>query len=148
VPVIRGAALEFATLPGRQAADPFVAGRAQTITGSADSSVRVVRIAPGPRTPHRHPRSSEVVYVAAGTGVAWEDGRRTDVAAGDLVAIPRGVPHATVAGDDGLLLVCFFPDPDLASNLEELPEPQIEITARSRPGSAPDPASPVPPTGS
>ena len=129
MPVIRGAALEFATLPGRQSADPFAAGHAPASTGGADSSVRVVRIAPGPRTPHRHPRSSEVVYVAAGAGVAWEDGRRTDVAAGDLVAIPRGVPHATVAGDNGLLLVCFFPDPDLASNLEELPAPRIALEA-------------------
>jgi quercetin dioxygenase-like cupin family protein len=69
-----------------------------------------------------------VVYIAAGAGVAWEDGRRTNVAAGDLIAIPRGVPHATVAGDDGLLLVCFFPDSDLRSNLEELPAPQITVT--------------------
>lgn len=121
MPVIRGAALEFAALHGRQSADPLARGP------STDSSVRVVRIAPGPRTPHRHPRSSEVVYVAAGTGVAWEDGRRTSVAAGDLVAIPVGVPHATIAGEDGLLLVCFFPDPDLRSNLEELLAPQIQI---------------------
>jgi quercetin dioxygenase-like cupin family protein len=122
MPVIRGAALEFATFPGRQSADPLAGGP------STGSSVRVVRIAPGPRTPHRHPRSSEVVYVVQGAGVAWEDGRRTDVAAGDLVAIPRGVPHATVAGAGGLLLVCFFPDPDLPSNLEELPTPQITFT--------------------
>lgn len=142
MPVIRGAALQFADLPGRQSADPL-----HLATGIADSSVRVVRIAPGPRTPHRHPHTSEVVYVVAGSGVAWEDGRRTSVTAGDLVAIPCGVPHATVAGEDGLLLVCFFPDPDLGSNIEELPAPQI-TAARSRPGSAPDPASPAPPTGS
>jgi quercetin dioxygenase-like cupin family protein len=119
MPVIRGAGLEFADFPGRQTADPLAHGP------STEGSVRVVRIAPGPRTPHRHPRSSEVVYVVAGTGVAWEDGQRTSVAAGDLVAIPRGVPHATVAGESGLLLVCFFPDPDLRSNLEELFAPQI-----------------------
>jgi quercetin dioxygenase-like cupin family protein len=142
VPVIRSTALAFADFPGRQSADPL-----HLTTGVEDSSVRVVRIAPGPRTPHRHPRTSEVVYVAAGSGVAWEDGRRSTVTAGDLVAIPRGVPHATVAGEGGLLLVCFFPDPDLASNIEELPAPQITGT-QSRPGSAPAPGSPAPPTGS
>jgi quercetin dioxygenase-like cupin family protein len=142
MPVVRSAALEFTQLSGRQSADPLPRGLL------TDSSVRVVRVPPGPRTPHRHPGSSEVVYVVAGTGVAWEDGQRTSVAAGDVVAIPRGVPHATVAGESGLLLVCFFPDPDLGSNLEELLAPQIDLTARSRPGSAPDPASPAPPTGS
>lgn len=120
MPVIRSSALEFTRLRGRRSADPLAPGLID------DSSVRVVRIAPGPRTPHRHPHTSEVVYVVAGAGVAWEDGRRTDVAAGDLLAIPRGVPHATVAGHDGLLLVCFFPHPDLAGNIEELTAPQLE----------------------
>ena len=96
--------------------------------------MRVVRIAPGPRTPHRHPHSSEVVYVAAGAGVAWEDGRRTAVAAGDLLAIARGVPHATVAGDGGLLLVCFFPHPDLTGNIEELTGPPINRAPHRRGG--------------
>jgi quercetin dioxygenase-like cupin family protein len=120
MPVIHSAAFAFTQLPGRESADPL------THRPAADSSVRIVRIAPGPRTPHRHPRSSEVVYVVAGTGVAWEDGQRTAVAAGDLVAIPRGVPHATIAGTGGLLLVCFFPHPDLAGNIEELAAPRIE----------------------
>lgn len=108
----------FAQLAGRLSANPFP-------DLLNDTTVRVVRVPPGPRTPHRHPRSSEIVYVAQGGGTAWEDGRRTDVTAGDLLAIPPGVPHATVAGDDGLLLVCFFPDADLASNLEELSEPLV-----------------------
>ena len=68
-----------------------------------------------------------MIYVVEGTGVAWEDGRRTSVAAGDVVAIAAGVPHATVAGEGGLLLVCFFPDPDLRSNVEELLAPQIDL---------------------
>ena len=122
MPVISAADLEFHGLPGRRSADPFP-GLLR------DSTARIVRIPPGPRTPHRHPRSSELVYVAEGTGTAWEAGYRSEVAAGDLLAIPAGVPHATVASDDGLLLVCFFPDPDLAGNLEELAEPTI-----SRPG--------------
>jgi quercetin dioxygenase-like cupin family protein len=46
------------------------------------------------------------------------------VVAGDLVLIPPGVPHATVCtGRSDLVLVCFFPHPDLARNLEELAGP-------------------------
>lgn len=117
MPVIRSSDVTFAQLPGRWSANPFPA--------MADSTARLVRIPPGPRTPHRHPRSSELVYVAEGSGTAWEHGERSDVAAGDLLCIPAGVPHATVAGAEGLLLICFFPDPDLTNNLEELPGPVL-----------------------
>ena len=120
MPVIPRAAQSFAQLPGRETADPLAGGP------DVDASVRVVRIAPGPRTPHRHPFSAEVFYVVAGTGVAWEDGQRTPVTAGDVVVLPRGVPHATVAGEEGMVLVCFFPHPDLRGNTEELAEPRID----------------------
>jgi quercetin dioxygenase-like cupin family protein len=114
VTVRRGGDLDFHELPGRRSADPFAGGEAPL-------SVRVVRIAPGvDRSPHRHPHSCEVVYVAEGSGTMWRDGTTTDLAAGDLVLIPAGVPHATIATGGELRLVCFFPHPDLARNTEEL----------------------------
>lgn len=118
MPVIQSAALEFKDLPGRLSADP--------LAGGADHpySVRVVRIPPGPRTPHVHPRSDEVTYVADGNGTAWEADQPTEVGPGDLLLIPRGVPHATVAHESGLVLVCFFPAGDLRSNVIELGEPE------------------------
>ena len=86
--------------------------------------MRVVRIPPGPRTPHRHPHSDEVVYVVEGEGRAWEGDEVTPVRAGDVFVVPAGVPHATVCtGPSELVLVCFFPRPDLSTNLEELPGP-------------------------
>ena len=118
MPVVRAADLHFVDLPGRASADPL-AGR-----GSA-GSVRIVRIAPGPRTPHVHPVSEETAYVVEGTGTAWEDDRPTHVGPGDLLLVPVGVPHATVAdGPNDLVLVCFFPHPDLAANVQELSGPQ------------------------
>lgn len=124
MPVVSTASLRFAELPGRASADPLP-------TGTRDAgSVRLVRIEPGAvRTPHRHPRSAEVIYVAAGAGYAWEDGVTTPVASGDLVVVATGVPHATVPGPSGLTLVCFFPDPDLASNREELDHPLLHPPA-------------------
>jgi quercetin dioxygenase-like cupin family protein len=110
--------LDFAQLPGRLSADPLPPGL------DVGASARIVYIAPGPRTPHVHPLSAEVVYVAAGTGTAWEDDVATRVGEGDLVVIPPGVPHATVAsGTSDLVLVCFFPHPDLAANIQELTGP-------------------------
>lgn len=110
--VVARADLMFTPLDGRRSADPLVGLR-------ADSSVRVVRLRrTGGRRAHLHPRSEEVIYVAAGTGHVWIDGRRSPVAAGDVVHVPRGAVHATVPdrGSD-MELVCFFPHPDLSVNL-------------------------------
>lgn len=120
MPVIPSTALAFTDLPGRASADPL---RDAPATGC---SVRVVRIPAGARTPHRHPDSAEIVYVASGSGIAWEDGVATPVAAGDVVVIAEGVPHATVAVDGELLLVCFFPLDEMTANVEELEGPRIE----------------------
>lgn len=119
--VRRFADLDFADLPGRRSADPFAGA------DGAGTSVRIVRLEAGPpRTPHRHPRTAEVVHVVAGSGRAWQDGQWSPVTAGDTVLIPPGVPHATVPDPGGpLLLVCFFPDPDLATNIEELDGPSL-----------------------
>jgi quercetin dioxygenase-like cupin family protein len=61
----------------------------------------------------------------SGAGTAWEDDVPTVVGPGDLVVVPPGVPHATVAtGTSDLVLVCFFPHPELAANIEELTGPE------------------------
>ncbi|HET7388593.1 MAG TPA: cupin domain-containing protein [Nocardioidaceae bacterium] len=117
MPVIRAADAPSVELPGRTSANPLPAalGRA------AGVSLRVVEIPPGPRTPHRHPHSCEVVYVAAGRGRVWEGERSTSVAPGDVVLVEPGVPHATVCTSaEPMRLVCFFPHPDLGDNIEEM----------------------------
>lgn len=116
MPVVHAAGLDFAHLPGRRSADP--------LGPDAGYAVRVVHVPPGPRTPHRHPFSDEITYVVSGHGNAWEGDVCTPVGAGDVVIVPRDAPHATVAhGDDDLVLVCFFPVPDLRNNLVELDAP-------------------------
>jgi quercetin dioxygenase-like cupin family protein len=105
--------LEFAELPGRRSADPFAGA-------GADVSVRLVTVEPGRRTPHRHPHSVEVIYVLAGRGVHRQGGEERAVRRGDLVLVETGVPHYTAAeGGEPLSLLCFFPHPDLARNMEE-----------------------------
>jgi quercetin dioxygenase-like cupin family protein len=118
VTVVRAPDVEYAALPGRLSANPVPAPL------GADYSVRLVRVPPGPRTPHRHPHTDEVTYVVSGAGTAWEGDRPTVVGPGDLVFVPRDVPHATVAhAGQELVLLCFFPAGDLSSNLVELDGP-------------------------
>jgi quercetin dioxygenase-like cupin family protein len=117
--------LRFLDLPGRASADPFADAPDLPL------SVRIVRMTYDPsRRPHRHPHSYELVHVVSGEGVAWADGERTPVAAGSTFFVPQGVPHATLpAPGSHLELVCFFPRPDLPSNLEELDGPVLGADA-------------------
>ncbi len=115
--VVRASELRFGQLPGRRSADPFE-GREE------DVSVRFARLSPGPRAPHRHPHSVEVIYVVEGEGTHWQEGETERVGPGDVVLVPRGAAHATIpAGDEGMLLYCVFPVGTLAGNVEELDEP-------------------------
>jgi quercetin dioxygenase-like cupin family protein len=108
--------LDFRDFPGRSTADPF------RKAGQGASTVRQVVIEHVPsRSPHLHPRSEEIVYVVAGHGRVWLEGVTHPVGPGSWYRIPVGTPHATMA-DPGerMSLVCFFPDDDFASNIEEL----------------------------
>ena len=118
MPVVRRGDIPFAELVGRRSGDPLAG------LEPSGCSVRVVLVAPGPRTPHRHPHSAEAIHVVRGNGEHWQGDQRTAVGPGDVVLVPAGVPHVTVtAGPADMELVCFFPHPDLAANTEELPGP-------------------------
>lgn len=100
--------LEYAQLPGRLSADPL-AGR-----DDHGVSVRLVRIAPGPRTLHLHPDTVEVIHVLDGRGRHRQGDEVRPVGPGDLTVVPVGVPHCTTADPGGeLTLLCFFPSPEL-----------------------------------
>jgi quercetin dioxygenase-like cupin family protein len=115
--VVRFAELAFGQLPGRLSADPLAG-----VEGTG-LSVRLARLSPGPRAPHRHPHSVEVIRVVEGEGTHWQEGETARVAPGDVVLVPRGVAHATIPDADGMLLYCVFPVETLDGNVEELSEP-------------------------
>lgn len=112
--VVPGSSLRFDELPGRRSADPFGAE-------APTASVRVVEMERTEgRTAHRHPHSDEIVYVESGSGHLWLEGERLAVQEGDLVRVPAGAAHATVpAPATTMRLVCFFPHPQLAQNIED-----------------------------
>lgn len=107
--------LEFREFPGRATANPFPGP-------SGGSTVRQVVIEPvDSRSPHLHPQSEEIVFVVAGRGRFWLDGTFHPVGPGSWYRIPRGTPHCTMAlPGERLELVCFFPHPEFADNIEEL----------------------------
>ncbi|HJQ75710.1 MAG TPA: cupin domain-containing protein [Acidimicrobiia bacterium] len=108
--------LEYRQFPGRTTSNPF------RDAGQGASTVREVVIEHVPsRSPHLHPNSEEIVYVAAGSGRVWLDGIFHPVGPGSWYRIPAKTPHATMA-DPGqrMTLICFFPHDDFANNIEEL----------------------------
>ena len=123
MPVVRPAELSWIRA-ARPAGSPTRCRRPWPASTPA-RTVRVVRVDPGPRLPHLHPHSAEVVYVLTGTGTTWEGDEAHPVGPGDVVVVPTGVPHATVATsrDAGSRSSASSPHPDLAANTEELPGP-------------------------
>jgi quercetin dioxygenase-like cupin family protein len=120
--IVPASLLRYLTLPGRESADPFGLRGDMTDVGL---SVRVVRLSHDPaRSAHVHALSAEAVYVVEGQGTLWADAERSPLRSGDTVLIPAGTPHATLPDPDvDMLLVCFFPHPDLAANMQELAGP-------------------------
>jgi quercetin dioxygenase-like cupin family protein len=105
-------------LPGRSSLEP--------ISGANGSrcSVRIATIAvpePGAkRGPHRHDGFEEVIYVLSGTGTTHAESGEIPIRPGDLVLIPPGEKHMTQnTGDVPLVLLCFFPVPDVGAGTTE-----------------------------
>ena len=105
-------------LPGRSSLEP-ISGE----TGSR-CSVRIATVAvpqPGAkRGPHLHDGFEEVIYVLSGTGTTHAESGKIPIKPGDLVLIPAGEKHMTQnIGDVPLVLLCFFPVPDVSKGTTE-----------------------------
>jgi len=108
-------------LPGRSSLEP--------ISGEIGSrcSVRIATVAvpqPGAkgtkRGPHLHDGFEEVIYVLSGTGRTHAESGEIPIKPGDLVLIPAGEKHMTQnTGDVPLVLLCFFPVPDVSKGTTE-----------------------------
>ena len=111
--IARAGELAYRQLPGRLSANPLEGADVGQV------SIRVVHLDAGPRAPHRHPRSLELIHVLAGEGTFWQDGETARVGPGDLVVVPAGAAHATIP-DAEMDLYCVFPLASLAGEVEEL----------------------------
>jgi oxalate decarboxylase/phosphoglucose isomerase-like protein (cupin superfamily) len=103
-------------------------GRAvlEMVSGEIDSKVtfRVVEVSvqkPGEalRGPHLHHGYEECIYVLKGEGRTLSESGELSIKAGDVVLVPPEEKHVTRnAGTEPLVLLCFFPTPDIVASTE------------------------------
>ena len=95
--------------------------------GASNVSVRLVEIpvqrtGEEPRGPHVHHGFEECIYVLSGEGRMLTANRAQPIRQGDTVLVPAEEPHVTRnTGTVPLILICFFPNPDVAKSTEDLP---------------------------
>jgi quercetin dioxygenase-like cupin family protein len=107
-------------LPGRKSLE-IVSGE----KGSNAVTLRLVEIpvpqaGDRPRGPHRHDGFEECIYVLSGQGRTESDSGKYPLKAGDTILIPSGEMHMTHnTGAEPLVLLCFFPVPDISKRTTE-----------------------------
>ncbi|MDH3288486.1 MAG: cupin domain-containing protein [Betaproteobacteria bacterium] len=115
--VLTQSAAKSMGLPGRKSLE-IVSGE----KGSQAVTLRLVEIPvpkPGeiPRGPHFHQDFEECIFVISGEGCSEADSGKYPLRAGDTILIPPGEKHVTRnTGSEPLVLLCFFPVPDIAEN--------------------------------
>lgn len=79
--------------------------------GAPNFAMRRFTVAPGGKIGlHDHPWEHEI-YILKGTGVAYNDKERKDVAPGDVLYIPGNEPHGyNNTGDEDLMFICMIPN--------------------------------------
>jgi quercetin dioxygenase-like cupin family protein len=108
-------------LPGRKSLE-IVSGE----KGSSAVTLRLVEIPvprPGDRArgPHRPNGFEECIYVLSGQGRTDADSGQHPLKAGDTILIPPGEMHMTHnTGTEPLVLLCFFPVPDITKRTQEM----------------------------
>ena len=108
-------------LQGRVSLEPVSGEMGARVT------VRIAEIAvpnPGdpPRGPHLHRDFEECIYVLSGRGVTWSESGELPLEPGALVLVPPGEKHMSRnTGTEPLVLLCFFPVPDVGAGTQEFP---------------------------
>jgi quercetin dioxygenase-like cupin family protein len=102
-------------LPGRKAME-IVSG-ARGAHGVTLRLVEIPVVQPGDalRSSHRHSDFEECIYTLSGKGTTFADSGEYLMSAGDTLLMPAGEKHVTRnTGQDPLILLCFFPVPDVS----------------------------------
>lgn len=109
--------------------------------GAVGAGVTRFVVPPGGRTTpaHVHGDEEELVYVLAGGGLSWQDGRTHAIADGDvLLHRVHAEAHTLIAGPDGLDVLVF--GPASATNLTWLPHAGVmRVGPRWLPAEVADP---------
>lgn len=93
--------------------------------GARAMTLRLVEISvpkPGeaPRGPHLHRDFEECIFVVSGTGTTHADSGEYPLKPGHTILLPAGEKHVTRnTGNVPLVLLCFFPVPDIVPGTED-----------------------------
>jgi mannose-6-phosphate isomerase-like protein (cupin superfamily) len=108
-------------LPGRTSLEP-VSGEVGSRVTFRIAEIPVPQPGDPPRGPHLHRGFEECIYVLAGAGTTHAESGEIPIKPGDIVLVPPGEKHMTRnTGDVPLVLLCFFPVPDVTGETVEFP---------------------------
>ena len=108
-------------LPGRTSLEP-VSGETGSRVTFRIAEIPVPQAGDKPRGPHLHREFEECIYVLSGEGTTHAESGEIAVKPGDIVLIPPGEKHMTRnTGSVPLVLLCFFPVPDVTAGTVEFP---------------------------
>ena len=106
-------------LPGRTSLEP-ISGEIGSCVTCRIAEIPVPKPGDKPRGPHLHHGFEECIYVLSGEGTTHAESGEIPIKAGDIVLIPAGEKHMTRnTGDVPLVLLCFFPEPDVSGGTVE-----------------------------
>jgi mannose-6-phosphate isomerase-like protein (cupin superfamily) len=109
-------------LPGRTSLEP-VSGEIGSRVTFRIAEIPVPKLGDKPRGPHLHHGFEECIYVLSGEGTTQAESGEIPLRPGDIVLIPAGEKHMTRnTGNAPLVLLCFFPMPDVTANTVEFPD--------------------------
>ena len=75
------------------------------------------------RGPHLHHGYEECIYVLKGEGRTLSESGELSIKPGDVVLVPPEEKHVTRnTGSEPLVLLCFFPTPDIVGSTENFPD--------------------------
>jgi mannose-6-phosphate isomerase-like protein (cupin superfamily) len=108
-------------LPGRTSLEP-VSGETGSRVTFRIAEIPVPQAGDKPRGPHLHREFEECIYVLSGEGTTHAESGEIAIKPGDIVLIPPGEKHMTRnTGSVPLVLLCFFPVPDVTAGTAEFP---------------------------
>ena len=107
-------------LPGRKALEIVSGARGSRNVTLRLAEIPVPRPDEPPRAAHLHNDFEECIFVLAGEGTTFADSGEFDLKPGDTLLMPAGEKHVTRnTGTQPLLLLCFFPVPDITAGTHE-----------------------------
>ena len=112
-------------------AAPFIIKVDERNGGAKDFVIFTEDVPPGQTiSPHRHPHSEEVLFIHAGTGTAWLDGKEAKIGPGTIIFMPvnTGV-RLTNDGEEPISLAAIFSRPGFDRYQRDISVPAGE-TAR------------------